>query len=154
VISNNLGLPQWSILDGGDATGDPPIYTGAPGANFTQGWVTVDVSVAPPAHTLPVATDQLAFFIAAPSITVGVSPATVCVALRGTQLFAGYAVGNLNDALPSQVDGVTGGSVANGTITLAGNYTAPPRLPMTGATVTVLSQADPTKSVSSLVTLQ
>jgi hypothetical protein len=178
TISNDLGAPQWSVLDSADATGSvgtltsvsgsstsilytapstPPIYTSAAGANFTQGWVTVDVTVAPPAQTtLPAANDQVAFFIAAPSITVGISPATVAVALGGTQLFAGYAVGNINNAVTWQVDGVTGGSVANGTITPAGYYSAPASLPMTGATVTitVISQADATKSASAVVTLQ
>jgi hypothetical protein len=76
--------------------------------------------------------------------------------------FTGYAVGNLNKALNWQVNGVTGGSTATGTIGPAVNqppdvylYTAPSATPMTGNTVTltIISEADPTKTASSTITL-
>ena len=56
--------------------------------------------------------DSVTFFITAPSVTVGLSPATASVALGGTQQFIGYAVGNVNNALTWQVNGVTGGSTS------------------------------------------
>ena len=114
-------------------------------------------SVIPPAGSTPaVSDDSVTFFITAPTIAVGISPASAGVSLNAAQQFTGYAVGSVNNALTWQVDGVNGGSVAYGTITAAGLYTAPPILPMTGAgvTITVLSQADPTKSASALVNLQ
>jgi len=178
VVSNNLTLPQWGLLNAADATGSaggltpvsgapnsilytapstPPIYTSAAGAGFSQGCVTIDATVTPPAQsTSTVADDSVTFFITAPSIAVGISPAAVGVALGAAAQFTGYAVGSVDNALTWQVDGLTGGSVAYGTISAAGLYTAPSVLPMTGAgvTITVLSQADPTKSASALVNLQ
>jgi hypothetical protein len=177
ATTNDLGTMQWSVLDSTFAAGGagtltavsgspnailytapatPPIYSSAAGPAFTEGWVTVDVSVAPPqGTTLTAAKDEVDFVITAPSVTVNLSPATATVALSGTQLFTGYAVGNLNNAVTWQVNGLTGGSTATGTITSTGLYTAPANLPVTGNTVviTVTSQADSTKSASAVVTL-
>ena len=74
--------------------------------------------------------------------------------------FYGDAVGDVNNAILFQVNGVTGGTLAAGTITNAtgsqGMYNAPSVMPMTGSaiTITVVSQADPTKTSSATVTLQ
>jgi hypothetical protein len=96
-------------------------------------------------------------------VYVGLSPMTATVKLGDTEQFAGYAVGNVSNALTWQVNGVTGGSAANGTITNTvtadyegGLYTAPTVMPVTGNTVTItmISQADPTKTQSAAVTLQ
>jgi hypothetical protein len=83
------------------------------------------------------------------------SAATASVHVVGTQQFTGYAVGSVNNALTWQVNGASGGGTATGTITTAGLDTAPAVLPMTGNTVTItaVSQADTTKSASSVVTL-
>jgi hypothetical protein len=136
----------------------PPIYTG-PGIANTQGTVTLSA-------TFPILgmiiSDNQTFVVTAPSVTVALSPATATVALNATQQFTGYAVGNVNNALTWQVNGVTGGSTTNGTIAPAVNalpgvylYTAPSAIPMTGNTVTltVISQADPTKTASSTITV-
>jgi hypothetical protein len=176
AVSNNLSLPQWNLLDSADtpnagslatvsnspnsiqytAPPAPPIYNSSVPAGFAQGTVTVQVSVNPPmGSTLPVAHDAVTLFITAPSVTAGISPTTVAVALGGVQFFSGYAVGSVNNAVTYQVNGVTGGSVATGTIDKTGVYTAPASLPITGntVTITVISQADPTKSASAVVTL-
>lgn len=177
IVSDNQSVPQWSVLAAADtssagsltaqtnpansilytAPAAPPIYSSAAPPGYTQGTVTLDVSAAPPAGTsYKVATDSVTFFITAPSVTVGLSPATASVALGATQQFLGYAVGNVNNALTWQVNGVTGGSTATGTISSpAGLYTAPANMPMSGNTVTItaISQADPTKSASAVVTL-
>jgi hypothetical protein len=96
------------------------------------------------------------FIITAPSVTAGITPATATVPLGATQQFTPYAVGNLNLAYTLQVGGVTGGSTSLGTISSTGLYTAPTAMPMTGPTVTitVISQADPTKSATATITLQ
>jgi hypothetical protein len=66
----------------------------------------------------------------------------------------------VNRAYTLQVQGVTGGSTAYGTITQdsvnAGLYTAPAAMPVTGKTVvvTVVSAADPTKTATATATLQ
>jgi hypothetical protein len=137
----------------------PPIYTGAGMDANTQGTVTLLASVQDLGMSI---NDNQTFVVTAPSVTVGLSPATATVALNATQQFTGYAVGNLNNALTWQVNGVTGGSTATGTIVPTLNepsgtytYTAPAAIPMTGDTVTVaiISQADPTKTASSIITL-
>jgi hypothetical protein len=136
----------------------PPIYT----SSFTpQGTVTLTVSVEN-VEGCDDAEAHASFVITSPTITVGVSPLTASVAVGQTpdamQLFTGYAVGNVNGALTWQVNGVTGGSTAYGTITATGSnpvYTPPMALPMTGNTVTItaISQADPSKTASATVTL-
>jgi hypothetical protein len=101
------------------------------------------------------------FTITAPSITVGVSPQTADVALGSALTIYGYAVGDANTQISAQVNGVTGGSAATGTIALAGSnygtfvYTAPTATPITGSNIniTIVSQADPTKTKTAVVTL-
>ena len=138
----------------------PPIYTGAGMDANTQGTVTLLAMFPDLGMNI---SDNQTFVVTAPSVTVSLSPATATVALNATQQFTGYAVGNVNNALTWQVNGVTGGSTANGTIAPLANglpgvylYTAPSAIPMTGNTVTLtaISQADPTKTASSTITLQ
>ena len=175
-VTNNLSVPTWTILDGSStpdpgtlkavagqpnsvvftAPAAPPIYTGTPAA-FVQGTVTVQATVVPPpgSSSLPDAHDSVTVFITAPAVSVGISPAAVTVPLGQTQYFAAYAVGNTNNVLTYQVNGVTGGSTTFGSISTAGIYTAPGALPPTGntVTVTVISQADPTKTATATITL-
>jgi hypothetical protein len=102
-----------------------------------------------------------AFTITAPSVTVGVSPETASVALGSTLTVYGYAVGSVNTQMTVQVDGVTGGSTATGTIAPTGStygtftYTAPTTMPVSGSTIniTIIAQADPTKMKTAVVTL-
>jgi hypothetical protein len=105
--------------------------------------------------TLPVAHDAVTMFITASTISVGLSPMTAVVPLSGTVTFAGYAVGSVNNTLIWQVNGVVGGTTLTGMISSTGTYTAPAAMPMTGNTVviTMISQADPTRTVSAVVTL-
>ncbi len=179
VVSNNLSSPTWSLLYSSATTsagtlttvsGQPnsiqytapaaaPIYnnSGVP-VGFAQGTVTIKATVAPPAGDtgFSPATDSVSVAITTPTVSVGISPVSVVVGLGLTQYFTAYAVGNVNNALTWQVNGVTGGSSTTGTISTSGNYLAPAVLPITGNTVTItaISQADPTKSASATVTLQ
>jgi hypothetical protein len=177
TVSNNLSLPQWSILDANlannagtltavpgssnsiqyTAPATPPIYSSTP-TGITQGTVTLNVNVTdPPGTSIPIVPDSVSFVITAPTVTVGLLPAMASVGLGTNQQFFGYAVGNTNNALTWQVsvNGVPGGSPATGTINTAGTYVAPPTMPVTGntVTITVISQADPTKTASSVITL-
>jgi hypothetical protein len=177
AVSNNLSLPVWSILDAANANNpgtltavstpansiqytapaSPPIYTFVTPTFITQGTVTLQVSAtAPPQSNLPVAHDSISVYITTPTVAVNLTPTTANVAFNATQQFIGYAVGNVNNALTWQVNGVSGGTAATGTITSGGTYTAPASLPITGnpVTITMVSQADPTKTASALVTLQ
>ena len=158
----NLGSPPTQL--GGatfvyTAPPTPPIYTGAGAFANTQGTVTLEAMFPDLGMII---SDNQTFVVTAPSVIVGLTPATATVALNATQQFTGYAVGNVNNALTWQVNGVAGGSTANGTIAPLPNglpgvylYTAPSAIPMTGKTVTItaISQADTTKFASSAVTL-
>jgi hypothetical protein len=175
TIANAPDTPQWTVADSADgnvgsptfqqggatfvytAPPTPPIYTGLIGAN--QGTVTLEAIFPDLGMNI---SDNQTFVVTAPSVTVSLSPPTATVALNATQQFTGYAVGSVNNALTWQVNGVTGGSTATGTIAVSPTnlpgvyvYTAPSAIPMTGNTVTlaVISQADPTKSASATITL-
>jgi hypothetical protein len=175
TVSNNLSLPQWSILDAAQANNPgtltpvigfttsilytapstPPVYSQT-ATGITQGAVTLNVTVADPAGTsIPVASDSVSFVVTAPAVTLGLTPLTASVALGNTQQFFGYAVGNLNNTLIWQVNGIAGGSTTVGTINVGGTYVAPLNMPVTGPaiTITIMSLADPTKTLTAAVTL-
>ena len=151
------GDPEGSITYNAPAT--PPIYTSAQlvnGLGLVQGSVIVSASVLnQPGNLNSTLTSTSITFVITGPISVGLSPATASIKIGSTQQFTGYAVGSVNNALTWQVNGVAGGSTANGSITTTGLYTAPAAMPMTGNTVTVtaVSQADTTKSQSSTITL-
>jgi hypothetical protein len=89
------------------------------------------------------------------SVVVSVSPRTVNRFPAQQQQFTASVTGNANTAVTWQVNGVTGGSAAAGTVDANGMYTAPGAVP-TPASVTVaaVSQADVTKSGSATVNIQ
>jgi hypothetical protein len=176
TVSNNLSLPQWSVLDSADANNvgtltpidgssntilytappTPPIYSFT--AGVTQGSVTLQATTtSPPGTSIPVTGDAVSFVITAPSVTVALTPATATVSLGATQQFFGYAVGSTNNTLVWQLsaNGLPSASGALGTINSAGTYVAPSFMPASGntVTVTITSQADPTKTQSAVVTL-
>ncbi len=175
ALVETTGAPFWSVAPSVSAgagtitqTGlytapaAPPVINYGGGAG-QQGVVTISAtSLYPKPGTLLGATvgDSETFVITAPSITVGITPATVTVPLGAAVKFQPYAVGSLNRGYTLQVNGITGGSSTVGTIVTdninAGLYTAPAAMPMTGSTVTitVISQADPTKTGKAVVTLQ
>jgi hypothetical protein len=103
------------------------------------------------------------FTITAPSITTGFyPPPSTSVALGSTLTVYGYAVGSTSNGITMEVNGTSGGSASVGTIAPYPNgiygeylYTAPATMPMTGSTITltVISQADPTKSSNLTLTL-
>jgi hypothetical protein len=87
-------------------------------------------------------------------VTISVSPIKSSVATGGKeQLIA--TVRNANDkAVTWQVNGVTGGSATTGTISAAGVYTAPAKVPSPASvTVTAISQARTSVSASATVTV-
>ena len=163
----------WEIVDQGNGVnlGSP---TGQIGGNFTYTApptppVSEDFGVNPGSvavrASIPGSPDtQFNVVITAPSITTGFFPtSSTTVALGKTLDVSAYAVGGINGAITMQVNGTTGGSTTYGTITPFTNaiyfgeyvYTAPSTMPMTGntVTITVISQADPTKSSNLTITL-
>ena len=177
AASNNLGVPQWGFLNAADtpnvgtltpvagspnsvlytAPSAPPIYNSGAPAGIQQGVVAVTATLNPPAQsTLPVAQDSVSIFITTGTVTISpITPATATVAVKATQQFSGYEVGSDMNLFNWIVNGIQGGSATLGTINFLGLYTAPIAVPMMGNTVTVtmVSQADPTKSASAVVTL-
>ncbi len=182
TVTNAPPAPTWSVLFGGGvpstdsgysgsfvtatetsttgvytAPASPPIYTTVPFTDQSQGTVTVLATVIASPDSVPfgrTASDSVSFLVIGP-VSVRVSPATASVPLGATVQFDGFSVGSTNRAITWQVNGVAGGGTATGVITSNGLYTAPVAMPVTGSTVTitVVSQADTTKSATAVVTL-
>jgi hypothetical protein len=159
----SLGLLSKGALSA--TTGTSVTYT-APSAPPVYGFVGTNGSDSITAFAQTTggceATATKTLNISAPSVTVGLSPTTASVALGASAGFTGYAVGDpLYNGVIWQVNGATGGSAATGTIAPlpigfnGATYTAPANIPMSGPTVTItmISQADPTKTQTAVVTL-
>ncbi len=86
-------------------------------------------------------------------INVSITPTTATVAASGTQQFQATVTGSGNTAVQWQVNGVTGGTAATGTISTSGLYTAPATPVAMQVTVSAVSAADSTKSASAAVTV-
>src|SRR5208283_2555282 len=93
---------------------------------------------------------------------VTVSPGSATLDPFTTQSFSAQVQGSSNQAVTWQVNGVTGGSATNGTISTGGLYTAPHAIssslvPATNAPITVaitaISQASATATGTAAVTL-
>lgn len=87
------------------------------------------------------------------TVAVTVQPISSILAFGGTQQFLATVTGASNANVTWQVNGVTGGSTAAGTISDLGLYQAPASDPGSGITVTAISNANGTTSGSSQVTL-
>ncbi len=87
------------------------------------------------------------------SIAVGISPASVSLAVLATQQFTASVTGTANTAVTWQVNNTTGGNSMVGTISASGLYTAPAAIPAGTITVTAVSQADNTKKANATVTI-
>jgi hypothetical protein len=86
-------------------------------------------------------------------ISVSITPTTATVAAGATQQFQAVVTGSSNTAVQWQVNGVTGGNAANGTISTSGLYTAPSTTVALQVTVAAVAAADATKSASAAVTV-
>jgi len=97
------------------------------------------------------------------NVTVSVAPATVTLATFGKQAFTQTVTGTVNTAVTWQVNSVTGGSVAAGTISSSGAYSAPHSIsasilpantskPVT-VTIKAISEADPAATGTATITL-
>jgi hypothetical protein len=88
------------------------------------------------------------------TVTVAVSPATADIRAGASLTFSAAVTGNSNTSVTWSVNQVAGGSNALGTISPAGNYTAPAALPSPNSvTVEAVSVADSAKKATSAVTL-
>ncbi len=89
-----------------------------------------------------------------PPISVKISPASATVRISHRQQFTATVTNTSNTSVTWKVNGIAGGNSIIGTINSSGLYTAPAKVP-TGAmaTVSAVSNADPTKSASAKVTI-
>jgi hypothetical protein len=143
-----------------NAPATPPIYSeatvGAVGALWSgQGTTAISASI-PSGDGFADASVGLA--ITGPT-SVGITPETTSVQLGKLVYLYPYCVGWANNGINWTVNGVANGNSATGTMTtdvqIGAYYTAPATMPMTGSTVTVtvICQADPTKTASTTITL-
>lgn len=89
-----------------------------------------------------------------PTVSVGVSPAKVTLAPGASQIFKATVTNTSDVAVTWQVNNKTGGSATVGTISVRGVYVAPATEPSPPTVnVKAVSQADPTKSATALVTI-
>jgi hypothetical protein len=87
-----------------------------------------------------------------PAVSVSLSPIQATVKVGAQFAFSATVQGSSDTAVTWQVNGVSAGNAAFGTIDANGLYTAPPVPPTPpNVTVTVIAHADPTKSASSSV---
>jgi len=88
-------------------------------------------------------------------ITVTINPTSAVVTVNQSMPFTDKITGTTNTAVGWEVNSVVGGTATTGTISASGVYTAPAQVPSPAkVTVTVLSQADATKSASAAVTIE
>jgi hypothetical protein len=87
-------------------------------------------------------------------VTVKVSPSSANVRAGATQSFSAAVSGTSNTAVTWQVNGVTDGGSATGTISATGTYTAPSAVPANNTvTVRAISAASSSATASGAVTL-
>src|SRR5260370_36299182 len=87
-------------------------------------------------------------------ITVAIDPTSTIVTVSQVTPFKDTVTGTTNTAVNWEVNGVVGGTASTGTISASGAYTAPAQVPNPArVTVTVVLQADATKSASAAVTI-
>jgi serine protease len=89
-----------------------------------------------------------------PNVTVTISPAQATLQVKATQAFAAEVTNAADTSVRWQVNGIDGGTLAVGTISSTGVYTAPPGVPSpNGITVTAISSAYPNAKGSAQVTV-
>jgi len=87
-------------------------------------------------------------------ITVTIDPTSTIVTVNQMTPFKDTVTGTANTAVNWEVNGIVGGTASTGTISASGTYTAPAQVPNPAkVTVTVVLQADATKSSSAAVTI-
>ena len=86
-------------------------------------------------------------------VNISITPTTATLAASGMQQFQAVVTGSSNTAVTWQVNAVTGGTMATGTISASGLYSAPPTTVDLQVTVSAVANADSTKVASAAVTV-
>jgi len=110
---------------------------------------TADVIITPNSATTtaPSAAGQTACSASAPAVVIAVCPAADSVQAGGSETLDATLANTTDTGVTWQVNGITGGNATVGTVTSAGVYSAPAKVP-SPATVTVTALADADSSVS------
>lgn len=88
------------------------------------------------------------------AVSVSVSPGSVSVIIGESTGFTATVTGTTNTAVTWEVNDVAGGNATFGTISTAGNYTAPASVPNpAGVTIKAVSQADTNKAGTASATI-
>lgn len=89
-----------------------------------------------------------------PNVSVTISPAQVTLRAKATQAFTATVTNAADTSVRWQVNGIDGGTLAVGTITSDGLYTAPPGVPSPNAiTVAAVSSAYPNAKAVAQITV-
>ena len=117
---------------------------------------TADVVITPTSatSTAPATAGATSCSSGTPAVIVAVCPAADSVQVGGTETLAATLANTTDTAVTWQVNGITGGNATVGTVTSAGVYSAPARVPSPATvTVTALADADSSVSASSQLTI-
>jgi len=142
---------SWSVdqIPGGNSTVGAISSGGIYSAPITVGTHTITAT-----SSFDGSTGSATVTVIVPTVTVTVSPASAQVPVNGLQQFSAAVANTSNTAVTWSANGVPGGNSTVGTISFAGLYTAPAKIPSPATvTVTATSQADSTKSGSATVTI-
>ena len=149
------GAPySWSVVSG-DL---PPAVTLASGGTFagtpsTAGSYSFTVQAQDSVGAR--ATKALGISLALPPVSVSVSPAAANLCAGQTQQFTANVLGTKKTGVAWKVNGVVGGGAGTGSISSIGLYTALSTIASSfSVTVTAASQANPSATAQSIVTLQ
>lgn len=158
VVNTTNTAVTWEVagIAGGNATvgliSSSGYYT-APSA--VPNPATVVVSAVSQADASVMGTATVTLTQAPPPVSVSISPTMASAQVNGTQAFVATVLHAADSSVTWQVNGVTGGNAVTGTISTAGEYTAPVAVPSPATvTVTALSNQDMTKSASATVTIE
>jgi hypothetical protein len=88
------------------------------------------------------------------NVSVSVSPTTATVTIGQSTNFSATVKNTTNTAVTWNVNGVAGGNSSVGTISAAGVYTAPGKVPSATVSISATSAADTTKSASATVSVK
>jgi uncharacterized protein (DUF2141 family) len=157
VLNSTATSVSWSVnaVPGGNATSGTVSASGlytAPSILPSPAGVTVEAA----SNSTPSAfgTASVTLVPSQPVVTVTVSPSSSSLQTGRSERFTATVSGTANHSVTWEVNGLTGGSSAVGTITAAGAYTAPAAVPSGGSvTITALSIAAPASSGQAKVTI-
>ena len=105
--------------------------------------------------TAPASAAEKSCTVSVPKVLLAVCPGSSNVLVgSGTQTFTATVANTTDDSVTWQVNEITGGDANVGTITAAGVYTAPAKVPSAAAvTITAISNADNTVLSTSIVNI-